>query len=100
MEESLATKKTDVANSAFVQDVESATELIGVNPAQVMGGDFTPGKIAEIAGCIARVRNGDVAESRTTAADEPQHVPSFGCNRSHGTPRKVRSTERACNIPF
>ncbi len=45
MEESLATQKTDVANSAFVQDVESATELIGVYPAQVMGGDFTRAKL-------------------------------------------------------
>src|ERR1019366_1904128 len=84
VEESFTTKKTDIANSALVQDVQGATELIGVNPAQVAGRDFATGKVAEIAGCIAGVRNGDVAEGRTTAADEPQHIPSFGCNRRHG----------------
>jgi hypothetical protein len=86
-----------------VQDVQGATELIGVNPAQVAGRDFATGKVAEIAGCIAGVRNGDVAEGRTTAADEPQHIPSFGCNRRHGMSNalmKLPSTVLARKIPY
>jgi hypothetical protein len=77
-------KTTDVANAAFVQDVQGPTELIGVNPAQVAGRDFATGKVAEIARCSTGVRNADVAESRTTAVDELQHGLSFGSNRSYG----------------
>src|SRR5580704_8469795 len=98
LKKSFTARKTEIANAAFVQDVQGATELIGVNPAQVAVRNFAACKFAEIAGCIAGIRNGDVAENRTTAANEPQHVPSLICNRTHCTHPFMRRRSTALPI--
>ena len=83
MEERLSTEETDVANVAFAKNVQGAAELVGVNPPEIAAGDFASGEIAEVARGVAGIGDGDIAEGRTAAGDEAEHVPRFGGEIGH-----------------
>jgi hypothetical protein len=60
MEQRLSTKEADVTNIASIEDIESGSELICIDPTQAGGRHFASGEIAEIAGGVARVGHRDV----------------------------------------
>ncbi len=84
MEERFTTKKTDIANAAFVQNVQCAIEVISIDPKQVQGCHFATDKVAEIKDCIVGVHNGDITEQGATA-DEPQYSESLWDCRAYQT---------------
>ena len=59
-------------------------ELIGIDPAKIAGANFAAGEVAEIASGVAGVGDGDIAERRSAARDEAQHIPRFGGEIGHG----------------
>jgi len=85
MEKGLSAEETQVANAAAMQNLERLRESVSINPAQAVALYFAIGKIAEIAGRVASIGDSNIAKSRTTATDEPQHIRPFGqpCRQSH-----------------
>src|SRR5947209_3636048 len=84
MKQGFAAKDVQVANTAALQDVESSRELVGIDPTQVFLAYLAIGKVAEVAGSIAGVGNGDIADAWATMADQLQHVPGLGGGTGHG----------------
>ena len=83
MKQRLAAEETNVANVALAKNVEAAAELIGIDPTEIAGANFAAGEVAEVASGVARVGDGDVAERRSAARDEAQHVPRLGSEIGH-----------------
>jgi hypothetical protein len=77
VEQGLAAEKPDVANAPPVQDVQGWLEAIGVDPAQIGGAHFSARKIAKVAGGVASVGHGYIAQRWPAMTDEPQHIPSL-----------------------
>src|SRR5437588_2491044 len=74
----LAAEKADVANIAFMQDVQSTTELVRIDPAQIGTWHFASGEIAEAACGVASVSHSHIAKRRTATAKERQRVQHLG----------------------
>ena len=83
MQKRLTSEKADVANIALVQNVESSTELVCVDPAQGVVRNFSIREVAEIAGSIAGVGDGHIAERRPAPAQQPHHVPRLRRHSCH-----------------
>jgi hypothetical protein len=69
MEKRLAAEKADVTNVARMQDIEGASELIGIDPAQIAGWYLAAREIAEVATSVAGVRHCDIAERGAATTD-------------------------------
>src|SRR6267154_1609927 len=79
----LDTEETNVADVALAKNVETAAELIGIDPTEIARANFAASEVAEVASGVARVCDGDVAERRPAARDEAQHVPRLGSEIDH-----------------
>jgi len=83
MEQRLPTEEADVTNVAGVEDVESGSELPGIDPSQIGPGYFAPGEITEITGSVARVGHRDITEAWTSMAKQPHRIPELGTTATH-----------------
>jgi hypothetical protein len=77
MQQGLAAEKIHLADVTLAQDVQCTTKLICIYPAQLANPMFAVSKITKVAPSIAGIRYGDIAESRTAAANEFQNIDCF-----------------------
>jgi hypothetical protein len=83
VQERLASKETDIANTAAMQDVESGIQLFCIHPAQILARNFPISKIAEIASRVAGIGDSNVAQGGTALRYEAHHVADLAPSTYH-----------------
>jgi hypothetical protein len=74
MQQRLAAREGEVADTAPVQDVERRAEPLGVDEAAIGDEALVVGEAAEIAGGVAEVGHRDVADRGPAARHQAQYV--------------------------